>query len=128
MRLRRPELLLCFLCLPLIAAFDPVKDVTIIVSSGNLVLSLPAGAHLKIAHFKLVLKGSGILKVGPLPAPTGRDDTGDPIWRGSVAVPFKGEGLDDSSIMEITYQPCTEGPRGQCYLPLKRILKPVTAA
>lgn len=126
MRLLRPEILLC---LPLVAgaAFDPVKDVTITVSGGILALTLPAGAHLKVARFKVVLKGPGTLKVGPLPAPTGRDDAGDPIWRGRVAVPLEGEGLDDSSALEVTYQPCTEGPEGRCYLPLKRYLKPITS-
>lgn len=128
MRPFRPEILLSFLCLPLMAGstFDPVKDVTITVSRGILALSLPAGAHLKAARFKAVLKGSGTLKVGPLPAPSGSDDAGDPIWRGRVAVPLAGEGLDGSSLLEVTYQPCTEGPDGQCYLSLKRSLKLAT--
>ncbi len=127
MRLLRPELLLCA---TLVAggAFDPVKDVVISVSGGSLVLSVPAGVHLKAARFKVRLKGPGSLKVGPLPAPSGTDDAGDPIWRGRVAVPFACEGLDESTLLEITYQPCTEGPEGQCYLPLKRTVRPTTAA
>jgi hypothetical protein len=109
-------------------AFDPVKDVAITASVGVLSLTLPPGAHLKVAHFKVVLKGAGTLKVGPLPSPSGSDDAGDPIWRGKVTVPLAAEGLDDSSALDITYQPCTEGPAGQCFLPLKRVLKLTTAA
>lgn len=129
MRWRRPDLLLGIFCFQLTAGatFDPVKDVTITVSNGSLALSLPAGAHLKVAHFKVALKGPGSLRVGPIPAPTGRDETGDPIWRGSIVVPLAVAGVDDSSLLEVTYQPCTEGPQGQCYLPLKRFLKPTTA-
>lgn len=129
MRSRRPEILLSIFCCQLAAgaAFDPVKDVTITVSKGILSLSLPVGAHLKVAHFKVVLKGQGHLKVGPLPAPSDVDDTGDPIWRAKVAISLAGEGLDGSSLLEVTYQPCTEGPGGRCYLPLKRILKPAPA-
>ncbi len=126
MRLLRPETLLC---LPLAAgaAFDPVKDVAITVSGGILAISLPAGAHLKAARFNVVLRGPGNLKVGPLPKPSGTDEAGDSIWRGAVAVPITGEGLEESSRLEVTYQPCTEGPEGRCYLSLKRVLKPSAA-
>lgn len=130
MRVRRPDFLFSIFCLQLTAGatFDPVKDVTITYSKGILKLSSPAGAHLKVAHFKVVLKGPGSLKVGPLPAPTGMDDAGDLIWRGSIAVPLAVTGVSESSLLEVTYQPCTEGAQGQCYLPLKRFLKPINAA
>jgi hypothetical protein len=104
------------------AAFDPVKDVAISITSGVLSLTVPRGAHLKARLFKVALTSPGILRLGALPASAEKDEAGDPIWRGTVQVELKGHALEDPARLVITYQPCTEGPEGMCFLPVKRTL------
>lgn len=117
-------------CLPLLFAvalrahaFDPAKDVAMTVAQGRLTVTIPPGAHLKCRSFKVALaSAAGHLEVGPLPPAQGRDDVGDPIWRGTVQVPLRGEGLSDPVRLRITFQPCTEGPGAVCFLPQHRTL------
>jgi len=101
--------------------FDPLKDVSLDVVQGVLTLTVPAGVHVKVQTFRVTLLSRGTLRPA-LPPATGRDDTGDPIWRGSVRVPLKGDGLEDPSRIQVTYQPCTEAEDGRCFLPVKRTL------
>jgi thiol:disulfide interchange protein DsbD len=102
-------------------AFDPAVDVALAAVPGGLRVAVPAGAHLKQRTFKVVLASPrGRLVVGPLPPPTGQDGIGDPVWRGVVLIPLKGYGLPDPVPLAVTYQPCTEGPEGVCYLPQHR--------
>ena len=102
--------------------FDPVKDVPISVSNGVLTLSVPKGVHLKTRLLRVTLASPGSLRLGALPPPSGQDEAGDPIWRGVVKVRLNGSGMEDPARLTITYQPCTEGPDGQCFLPVKRTL------
>lgn len=104
-------------------AFDPAKDVAMTVAQGRLTVAIPPGVHLKCESFRVALaSGSGHLAVGPMPAAQGRDDVGDPIWRGTVEVPLRGEGLEGRVTLRITFQPCTEGPDAVCFLPQHRTL------
>jgi hypothetical protein len=100
--------------------FDPVKDVPMSVSGGVLTVTIPQGVHLKVRFFKVTLASGGQLDVDALPAPSGQDDAGDPIWRGVLQVGLQAHDLEDPARIVITYQPCTEGPEGRCYLPVKR--------
>ncbi|HJW72985.1 MAG TPA: protein-disulfide reductase DsbD domain-containing protein [Geothrix sp.] len=102
--------------------FDPVKDIAITVHGGILSVTVSRGAHLKVRTFKCVLGSQGELSLGPLPPASGVDEAGDPIWRGTVQVPLGGAQLEDPAKLTVTYQPCTEGPEGVCYLPQKRRL------
>jgi hypothetical protein len=102
--------------------FDPVKDVPVSVSNGVLSVTMPPGAHLKARPFRITLVSGGTLWLGALPAPDGQDEAGDPIWRGVVKVGLKGTDLEHPARLVITYQPCTEGPEGVCFLPVKRTL------
>jgi thioredoxin:protein disulfide reductase len=102
--------------------FDPVKDVSVTVSQGVLSVAVPKGVHLKAHLLRVVLVSGGTLRLGILPPATEHDEAGDPIWHGTVKVPLSGQGLDDPTRLLITYQPCTEGPDGMCYLPVKRPL------
>jgi len=104
-------------------AFDPAKDISLRVEVGRLLLDCHVGAHLKQRGFKVVLRSAGRLAVGPLPPATGRDEAGDPIWRGPVAVPLQGEDLADPVELSVTFQPCTEGEGGVCYLPQHRTVR-----
>ncbi|HEX9009538.1 MAG TPA: protein-disulfide reductase DsbD domain-containing protein [Holophagaceae bacterium] len=105
-------------------AFDPAVDVALTAVPGGLRVALPAGAHLKQRTFKVMLASSqGRLAVGPLPPPSGRDEAGDPVWRGAVVIPLQGQGLPDPVSLAVTYQPCTEGPAGVCYLPQHRTVR-----
>nr|WP_320132413.1 cytochrome c biogenesis protein CcdA [uncultured Holophaga sp.] len=106
-------------------AFDPEADVTLAFRKGAVVLQVPPGAHLKKAFMEVHLKpGSpGRIQVGKLPATDGKDELGDPVWHGTVAIPIKGEGLRGTVDLELTYQPCTEGEGGACYPPTDRTLK-----
>jgi hypothetical protein len=111
------------LALPLQAAgFDPVKDVPMALVGGILSLTVPPGVHLKVATFRITLTSPGSLQPGPLPPATERDEAGDPIWRGTLRVEFRGRDLEDPVRVTVTYQPCTEGPDAVCYLPVKRTL------
>ncbi len=103
-------------------AFDPVKDVVLSVSGGSLMVKVPKGVHLKTHSFGVVLGSPGTLRLGTLPPPVGQDEAGDPIWRGTVQVELQGKGLAEPVQLWITYQPCTEGPEGMCFLPVKRHL------
>ena len=104
------------------AGFDPVKDVPILVSNGMLTVTVPKGVHLKARLFRVSMASPGSLRLGALPSPSGQDEAGDPIWRGVVKVRLNGSGTEDPARLTITYQPCTEGPDGQCFLPVKRTL------
>jgi hypothetical protein len=103
-------------------AFDPVKDVPVSVSEGVLTVIVPPGVHLNTRPFQVTLVSKGTLQLGTLPAPNGQDEAGDPIWRGAVKVSLKGAGLESPAWLVITYQPCSEGPDGVCFLPVKRRL------
>lgn len=105
--------------------FDPAKDIGMAVSKGVLTLTVPEKVHLKTAFMKVALKPGqpGSVKTGPLPAPTGKDELDEGIWRGTVAVPLVAEGVSGDVVLEVTYQPCTEGEGGVCYPPTKRELK-----
>lgn len=90
---------------------------------GVFTLSLPAGVHLKRRFLAVKLTTHpGTLTLGPLPPTDGRDEAGDPVWHGTLRVPLHGQGLGDSVVLQITYQPCTEGPGSVCYLPQHRLL------
>ena len=105
-------------------AFDPAKDLVVRVEAGALTLRIPEGAHVKRNTFKVALQaGPGKLNAGPLPPEDARDEAGDPIWRGAVRVPLRGEGLGDPVDLLITLQPCTEGKDSVCYLPQRRTLR-----
>ena len=102
--------------------FDPMKDVPMAVSGSVLTVTIPQGVHLKVRFFKVTLTSRGHLDLDALPAPTDKDDAGDPIWRGVLQVGLKARDLEDPARIVITYQPCTEGADGMCYLPVKRAL------
>ena len=105
------------------AGFDPSRDVSIVFSQGTVVLSAPAGVHFKGRFLGVTLaSGSGRLQAGPpLPA-RDLDEAGDPIYRGEVRLPVSGQGLTGNVVLEVKYQPCTEGAQGVCYLPMVRRL------
>ena len=103
-------------------SFDPVKDVGVTIAGGVLALAVPRGVHLKLNSFRITLVSQGTLHLGALPPATGRDEAGDPIWRGTLRVDVKGRDLEDPVRILVTYQPCTEGPEAVCYLPLKRTI------
>jgi len=107
------------------ARFDPEKDVAAALQGGAVVLTVPQGAHLKAAFMTVALQPGtpGVLKTGPLPPTTAKDELGDGIWRGTVAIPVAGEGLPPALDLVVTYQPCTEGVGGVCYPPKERILR-----
>jgi hypothetical protein len=102
--------------------FDPVKDVPISVSDGVLTVAVPQGVHLKTRIFRVFLASRGTLRLDILPPANGWDEAGDPIWRGIVNMGLKGADLEDPVRLVITYQPCTEGPDGMCFLPVRRTL------
>jgi thiol:disulfide interchange protein DsbD len=99
-------------------SFNPVKDVNLRFEKGAVVVTVPAGAHLK-ASFMTVAKreGPGTLTMGKLPPTTEKDELGDGIWHGTVHLPVTGEGLSGKVKLFVTYQPCTEGEGGVCYPP-----------
>jgi hypothetical protein len=103
-------------------SFNPVNDVPISIANGELSVIVPPGAHLKARAFRVTLVSNGTLRLGPLPPAIDQDEAGDPIWRGVVKVGLKGAGLENPTRLVITYQPCTEGPDGRCFLPVKRTL------
>ncbi len=102
--------------------FDPLKDVPLSVAGGVLSLTIPPGTHLKVRAFRIALASKGTLRPGALPPPQGQDEAGDPIWRGTVRVGLEGRDLEDPVRLVITYQPCTEGSDGMCFLPVRRTL------
>ena len=104
-------------------AFDPAKDVGIQLRQGHLRIEIPTGVHLKVRAFKVgLLSSPGQLSLGALPPASGNDETDDPIWRGTVEVPLRGEGLMDPVELRVTFQPCTEGEAGVCFLPQRRVV------
>jgi thiol:disulfide interchange protein DsbD len=104
--------------------FDPDRDVAVAFQAGAVVLTVPPGAHLKTAFMAVALKPGtpGSLQTGPLPPPDGKDELGDGIWHGRVAIPLAGQGLPPKVELLVSYQPCTEGDGGVCYPPRDRIL------
>jgi thiol-disulfide isomerase/thioredoxin len=105
--------------------FDPARDVQISCFQGAVILSAPAGAHLKARFLSVSLApgAPGSLQTGLLPPARDRDEAGDPIYRGLVQIPITGQGLADPVQLEVVYQPCTEGAQGVCYLPTRRRLQ-----
>jgi len=123
--MRRMTFLLTLLIPALLSAaggFDPVKDVPITVTAGVLSMAIPKGVHLKARLFRVILVSAGTLQQGALPVSTEQDEAGDPIWRGRVQVSLSCRDLADPTRLQVTYQPCTEGRDGVCYLPVKRVL------
>lgn len=105
------------------ANFDPVKDVTLAFDKGAVVVTAPAGAHLKAAFMSVEKKaGPGSVAMGQLPPGDAKDELGDPVWHGTVRIPLMGTGLSGTVALEVTYQPCTEGEGGVCYPPTTRTL------
>jgi len=115
--------LACTLCAG--TPFDPEKDVTVALQAGAVIVTVPQGAHLKAAFMTVGLKPGtpGTLKVGPLPRTDAKDELGDGIWHGRVAIPVAGTGLPPALDLMVTYQPCTEGEGGVCYPPTERDLR-----
>ena len=104
--------------------FNPKESVALRFERGAVVVEAPAGAHLKRSFMKVEkLDGPGRLEVGTIPEGNAKDELGDAIWHGPVAVPVKGEGLSGEVTLQVTYQPCTEGEGGVCYPPTQRTLK-----
>jgi thiol:disulfide interchange protein DsbD len=87
------------------------------------VLTVPAGAHLKAAFMAVALPAGtpGTLRA-TLPPTDAKDELGDGVWHGRVTIPLNAEGLPARPELVVTYQPCTEGPGGVCYPPKERIL------
>lgn len=106
------------------APFDPDRDVAVAFQEGSVVLTVPAQVHLKSAFLDVALKPGtpGQLVRGPLPPTDAKDELGDGIWHGRVAVPVTGSGLPPTVDLVVTYQPCTEGTGGVCYPPRDRTL------
>ena len=104
--------------------FDAVKSVSATFQKGAVVLTVPAGAHLKASFMEVAKKGgTGTVKIGPMPATDAKDEIGDGIWHGTVRIPVRGEGLAGTVKLEVTYQPCTEGEGGVCFPPTTRTLE-----
>ncbi len=125
------RLLLAVFALPLLAqgSFDPATSVTLAFDKGAIVVTAPAGAHLKAAFMQVVKTGGpGTLTLGPMTPTNAQDELGDPIWHGTVRIPLKGEGLSGTVKVAVTYQPCTEGTGGVCYPPTTRELSVPAAA
>ena len=117
----------CFLLAGVLLAgapFDPVKDVGVALQGGAVVLTVPAGAHLKAAFMSVALRPgtAGTLRTS-LPPTDAKDELGDGIWHGRVAIPLSAEGVPDQLALVVTYQPCTEGAGGVCFPPKERILQ-----
>lgn len=105
-------------------SFDAIKSVGLVFQKGAVVLTVPAGAHLKASFMEVAKKGGpGTVKIGPLPATDAQDEIGDGVWHGTVRIPIRGEGLSGTVKLEVTYQPCTEGEGGVCFPPTTRTLE-----
>ncbi len=103
---------------------DPENDVKVAFRKGAVVVTVPEGAHLKKGFMEVTLKSkSGTLKVGPLPQATEVDELNEPIWHGAVRIPLLGEGLSGTVVLEVQYQPCTEGDGGVCYPPTSQVIR-----
>jgi thiol:disulfide interchange protein DsbD len=117
-----------FLACALLAAgapFDPDNDVAVAFQSGVVTVTVPQGSHLKSAFMTVALKPGmpGTLKVGPLPPTDAKDELGDGVWHGRLAIPVTGKGLPPAVDLVVTYQPCTEGVGGVCYPPREKTLR-----
>jgi thioredoxin:protein disulfide reductase len=123
MRLKALLVLVCCLVLPAQGLKAP--EVALAFRGGAVVVEAPKGAHLKSAFMAVKLAPGipGQLRVGPLPATTAKDELGDGIWRGPVAIPVSGRELSGTVELLVTYQLCTEGVGGVCYPPTERALK-----
>ncbi len=105
-------------------AFDPEKDVKVSFQKGAVVLTAPAGAHLKKSFTEVTLSSKpGKLKVGALPAANAKDELGEEVYHGTLRIPVTGEGLSGEVTLDVQYQPCTEGEGGNCFPPTTRSLK-----
>jgi len=107
------------------APFDPEKDVAVAFQSGAVTVTVPPDAHLKAAFMTVALKPGtpGTLSAGPLPPTDAKDELGEGIWHGRVAIPLTGAGLPPAVDLVVTYQPCTEGVGGVCYPPREKTLR-----
>ena len=105
--------------------FDPMKNIGVGLHGGKVVVTVPEGAHLKASFMgiKLAPGAPGKLDVGPMPPTVDKDELGEGIWHGSVAIPVKGTGLSGPVELLVRYQPCTEGEGGVCYPPTTQTLK-----
>lgn len=105
--------------------FDPVKDIGMGLRGGKVVVTVPDGAHLKAAFMgiRLAPGSQGSLEAGPMPPTVDKDELGDGVWHGSVAIPVKGSGLSGTVELLVRYQPCTEGEGGVCFPPTTQTLK-----
>jgi len=120
----RMALAFSILSLPVLGApraFDPAKDIEITLQRGVLLMKVPKDVHLKQRFFKVESKG-GVVIVGKLPTASSKDELGDPIWRGTISVPLRGQDLKDPVELIVSYQPCSEGEGGVCYRPQRRTL------
>jgi len=123
MRTFLPALFLASAALVAAAPFDPVRDVQISFRSGAVQVEVPPGCHLKARFLEVTLaSGEGRVVMGELPVAKDRDELGDPIYHGAVRIPVTGQGLGGFVVLEVRYQPCTEGPEGVCYRPMTRTL------
>ena len=123
MRIRPTALFLASAALVAAAPFDPVRDVQVSFLGGAVQVEVPPGCHLKARFLEVTLaSGAGRVAMGELPAAVDRDELGDPIYRGAVRIPVTGQGLGGFVVLEVRYQPCTEGPEGVCYRPMTRTL------
>lgn len=105
-------------------AFDPVKDIGLSVTRGELVVQIPTGVHLKKEFMEVNLSPGqkGSVRFGKLPAVSGQDEVGEAIWRGTLRMPLVMEGVSGPVKLVVTYQPCTEGDGGSCFPPTDRTL------
>lgn len=105
-------------------AFEPEKDVRIAFKKGVVVITVPAGAHLKKSFTDVTLASKpGRLKAGPLPKADAKDELDEDIYHGSIAIPLAGQGLAGEVSLDVQYQPCTEGAGGTCFPPTTQSLK-----
>src|ERR1035438_8580891 len=86
-------------------AFDPQTDVAIAFQKGAVVLTVPAGAHLKQSFIEVTLASKpGSIKVGPLPKADAKDELNEDIYHGTIRIPVMGEGLSGEVSLGVQYQ------------------------
>lgn len=114
---------LLFLAWPCLAvASNP--DVKVTLKKGAVLITVPPHVHIKKAFTEVTLASKpGSLKVAPLPKADAKDELGDDIFHGQVAIPVTGEGLKGEVMLEVQHQACTEGEGGNCYPPVTVPLK-----
>jgi len=109
---------------PSVSAFDPDKDVAVAFQKGGVVITVPAGAHIKKSFTEVALASKpGSITAGPLPKADAKDELGEDVYHNTVRIPVTGTGLTGEVSLEVTYQPCTEGAGGNCFPPTTRTLK-----